>query len=93
MLTKGKGEDIEEGEEKSEDEEPLKKKGKVIITKLGKTSTTVFTRRSSRKKEDKEGWDIIFKRPPPTFQERMKELELGDGIKNSKAFKYETRIS
>ena len=51
LLTEGKGEDIEEGEakyeEKSEEEESLKKKGKVIITIPTKLSTNEFTRRTS----------------------------------------------
>ena len=90
MLTKGKGEDEEvEDEEKSEDE-PLKKKGKVIITKPDKT--IVFTRSASRKKSYKEGGDIILRKPPPTFQERLKELESGARIRNFKALTYETRI-
>ena len=67
----------------------MKKKGKVIITKP--TKTVVFTRRASRKKVDKEGGDIIFRKPPSTFQERLKELELGASITNFKALKYETR--
>ena len=48
LLTKGKCEDEEEGEDEEEFKkgEPLKKKGKVIITKLAKPSTVVFTRRS-----------------------------------------------
>ena len=80
-MTKGKGEDEEvEDEEELEKEEPLKKKGKVIITKLAKPSTVVFTRKSSSKKVDKEGGDIIFRKPPPTFQDRLIELEAGDGI-------------
>ena len=67
-LIEGKGEDEEvEDKEKLEEEEPLKKKGKVIITKPTKTSTIVFRRRASRKKLDKEGEDVIFKRSPPTF--------------------------
>ena len=91
MLIEGKGEDEEAAkEEKFEEDEPLKRKVKVIITKPAKT--IVFTRRSCRKKVEKEGGDIIFKKPPPTFQERLKELELGDGITNFKALKYETRI-
>ena len=57
-MTEGKGEDIEEGEaegeEKLEEEEPVKKKGKVIITKIAKPSTIVFSRRSSRKNLIKE---------------------------------------
>ena len=55
-----------EDEKESKKEEPLKKKGKVIITKPTKSSTIVFTR-GSQKKFDKEGGDIIFSRPPPTF--------------------------
>ena len=71
LLTKGKGEvgDAEDEEEK----EPLKKKGKVIITKPSKPSTTIFTKRS-RKKADKEGGDIIFRKPPPMFQYRLKDM-------------------
>ena len=52
MLTKGKGEDEEEGakgEESKEEEVPLKKKGKVTITK-----PIVFSWRTSRKKLGKE---------------------------------------
>ena len=37
-------------ESKSKEEEPIKKKGKVIITKPTKSSTIVLTRRISRKK-------------------------------------------
>ena len=65
LLTKGKGDDIEEDEvedeEKLEEDEPLKKKGNVIITKPIKISTIVLTRRATRKKLDKEGGDVIFK--------------------------------
>ena len=68
----------------------MKKKGKVIITKLAKSSTIVFTRRS-RKKTDKEGGYIIFRKPPPTFQDRLKELYDGASIIFFKALKYETR--
>ena len=60
MLTKGKGEDVEEAKDEEElekEEEIVKKKGKVIITKPPKWSTIVFTRRS-RKKVDKEGGDV-----------------------------------
>lgn len=71
----------------------MKKKGKVIITKPAKISTIVFTRRSSRKKADKEGGDIIFKRPPPTFEERLKDIESGLGIPNFKSLKHETRTT
>ena len=55
LLTKGKGDDIEEDEvkdeEKSKEEEPIKKKGKVIMTKLAKPSNVVFIRRTTRKKK------------------------------------------
>ena len=55
MLTGGKGEDEKvEDRGKLEEEDILMKKGKVIITKPVKPSTTVFTRRSSRKKSNKE---------------------------------------
>ena len=67
FSTEGKGEDEEELEEL----EPLKKNGKIIITKPSKLSTVVFTRRS-RKKTNKEGGDIIFRKPPPTFQDGLK---------------------
>ena len=51
LLTKRKGEyEKVEDEEELEEEEPLNKKGKVIITKPAKSSTAVFTRRSSRRK-------------------------------------------
>lgn len=65
------------------------KNGKVIITKPPKPSTTVFTRRSSKKKVDKEGGDVIFRKPPPTFQDQLTELQDGAGVTNFKALKYE----
>ena len=81
-MIEGKGEEEEvEDEKKTQEEEPLKKKGKVIITKPTKPSTVVFTERPSRKKVDKEGGDIIFRKPPPTFQDRLKELQDGARIK------------
>ena len=74
-MIEGKGDDVEEDdveETKSKEEEPIRKKGKVFITKPTKSSTTIFTRRVSRsiKKlklglEDAE--EFIFKRPQPTF--------------------------
>ena len=92
LLTEGKDEDVEkvEDEEEFEKEETLKKKGKVIITKPTKPSTIIFTRRS--RKKAKKGGDIIFNRPPPTFQDRLKELKDGASITNFKSLKYETRI-
>ena len=53
-------------------------------------STKVFTRRS-RKNVDKEGGDIIFYQPPPTFQERIKVLREGASVHNFKALKYKNR--
>ena len=85
MLIKEKGDDEEE------EKEPLRKKGKVIITKPTKPSTIVFSIRSSRKKADKEGGDIIFRKPPPTFQDRLKYLESQASITNFKVLNYETK--
>ena len=34
---------------------------------------------------------MIFKRSPPTFEERLKEMESGAGMANFNALKYETR--
>ncbi len=51
LITEGQGDDLgeEEGEEEeSEEEEPPKKKGKVIITKLAKSSLAMFTRRAQQ---------------------------------------------
>ena len=69
MLTEGKVEDVEELEDEvdlEKEEELVRKKGKMIITKLPKPSTIVFTRRSE-KKAGKECNDAIFNRPPLTF--------------------------
>lgn len=60
---------------------------KVIITKPAKSSTTVFTRRSQKKRSD-----IVFNKPPPSFQDKLKKLQEGARIKNFKSLKYETRI-
>ena len=56
-MTKARGDDVieddarnEVDEYKSEKKEIVKKKGKIIITKPTKSSTTIFTRRTSRKK-------------------------------------------
>ena len=68
MLTEGKGEDEgkEESEEESEEQEvPLKKKGKVTITK---PKPAVFAPRTSRKKSDKGEEQIVFRKPRPTLQ-------------------------
>ena len=69
------------------------KKGKVIITKPSKSSTVVFTRRTSRKKLKlgEEVGDVIFKWPPPTFQERLKEIVSGDGIIFFRSLNYEIK--
>ena len=94
MLTEGKGEDEEEEEsdddkdELEKEEEPPKKKGKVIITKPQKKPTTMFTRRRRKCKKESEP---IFIMPPPTFEDKMKQLRVGVGICNFKALKYEIR--
>ena len=91
MLTEGKGEDIvEEEEEKDESEEekvPVKKKGKATISKEPKT--IVFTRRT-RGKAGK--GDVVFKKPPPTFKENIKNLREGLGMANFRSLKYEIKI-
>ncbi|GLJ52695.1 hypothetical protein SUGI_1121870 [Cryptomeria japonica] len=80
--------ETEETEEESEEEaETPKKKGKVVITKP-KPKTAVFTRRTRKgQKESK----VVFKKPPPTFEEKLKQLEQGSGMSNFKALKYESR--
>ncbi|GLJ30911.1 hypothetical protein SUGI_0615370 [Cryptomeria japonica] len=86
--TKRKAAKIEETEEESEEEaETPKKKGKVVITKP-KPKTAVFTRRTRKgQKESK----VVFRKPPPTFEEKLKQLEQGSGMSNFKALKYESR--
>ena len=74
MLTEGKEEDIVEEEEVEESEEelaPIKKKGKVTINKAPKApKTVVFT-----KKKGKAGkGEVVFKKPPLTFEEHIKNL-------------------
>ena len=90
LLTKGKGDDF--GKMMQKAKEPVNQKGKVIITKPTKASTAMFTRRTSRKtlKMGEEAEDIIFKKPPPTFQEILKGIDLGYDI--FKALRYETKI-
>ena len=91
MLTEGKGEDEEEEakeEELEEEEVPLKKKGKVTITK-----PIVFSWRSYRKKLGKEEEQIVLKKPPPTLQERLKDMEEGAGVVNFKILKYDIRTA
>ena len=94
MLTEGKGKDDEEEEsndekdESKKEEEPPKKKGKVIITKPQKKPTTVFTRRTRKGKMKSEP---IFIQSPPTFEDRIKQLRVGEGICNFKALKYEIK--
>ena len=84
-----KGEDEDESkEEKYKKEEDLaRKKGKVDITKPPKSSTIVFTRTSMKKW----GSEVLFSKPPPTFQERLKKLEVGTSIENFKALKSKTK--
>ena len=86
MLTEGKGED--DDEESLEEEVPLKKKGKVTITK---PKIAMFSERSSRRKLDKEEEKIIFKKPPPTLQQRLKEIEEGASGIHFKILKYDIR--
>ena len=68
----------------------MKKKVKVTITKAPKQSTAVFTRRT-RGKASKESSTIIFKKPPPTFEENIKNLREGSRMENFKSLKYEIR--
>ena len=94
MLTKGKGEDIaEEEEEEDESEEekaPIKKKGKVTITKAPKApKTIVFIGRKG--KAGKSG-DVVFKKPPLTFEEHIKNWREGSRMENFRPVKYEIRI-
>ncbi|GLJ36661.1 hypothetical protein SUGI_0737540 [Cryptomeria japonica] len=80
--------ETEETEEESEEEaETPKKKGKVVITKP-KPRTAVFTRRTRKGQKESE---VVFRRPPPTFKEKLKQLEQGSGMSNFKALKYESR--
>ena len=58
MLIERKGDDVEDDDEEDEveeseskKEEPSKKKGKVIITKLAKSSPVVFTIRATKSKK------------------------------------------
>ncbi|GLJ49406.1 hypothetical protein SUGI_1045760 [Cryptomeria japonica] len=86
--TKRKAAKTEESEEESEEETGTsKKKGKVVITKP-KPRTTVFTRRTRKGQKESE---ILFRRPPPTFEEKLKQLEQGSGMSNFKALRYENR--
>ncbi|GLJ11508.1 hypothetical protein SUGI_0169290 [Cryptomeria japonica] len=86
--TKRKAAKTEESEEESEEEtETSKKKGKVVITKP-KPRTAAFTRRTRKGQKESE---VIFRRPPPTFEEKLKQLEQGSGMSNFKALKYESR--
>ena len=59
MLTKGKGDDVEDKDEedeaketKFENEDPPKKKGNNIITKPTNSSPTLFTRRETKSKKN-----------------------------------------
>ena len=92
MITEGKGEDEEElgdEEEESEKEDDLvQKKGKMIITKPPKPSTTIFIGRS-KKKGGKDVSEVEFYRSPPTYEERLKQLWVGVGVKNFISLKYE----
>ncbi|GLJ52043.1 hypothetical protein SUGI_1106800 [Cryptomeria japonica] len=86
--TKRKAAKTEESEEESEEEtETSKKKGKVVITKP-KPKTAVFTRKTRKGQKESE---ILFRRPPPTFEEKLKQLEQGSGMANFKALRHENR--
>ncbi|GLJ48668.1 hypothetical protein SUGI_1026660 [Cryptomeria japonica] len=86
--TKRKAAKTEESAEESEEEtETSKKKGKVVITKP-KPKTAVFTRKTRKGQKESE---ILFRRPPPTFEEKLKQLEQGSGMSNFKALRYENR--
>ncbi|GLJ37449.1 hypothetical protein SUGI_0760880 [Cryptomeria japonica] len=74
-------------EELEEEAETPKKKGKVVITKP-KLKTAVFTRRTRKGQKESE---VVFRKPPPTFEEKLKQLEQGSGMSNFKALKYESR--
>ena len=59
MITEGKGEDEEDEskddeEELEKEEEPIRNKGKVIITKPQKPTNTIFTRRTRKGKKESE---------------------------------------
>ena len=103
MLTEGKGDNVEEDnvededeESKSKEEEPIRKKGKVIIRKPTKSSTTIFIRKRLKSKKklklgEEDAKHIIFKKSPPWFQEKLKELEGWAGMENFKSLRYETK--
>ncbi|GLJ36889.1 hypothetical protein SUGI_0745730 [Cryptomeria japonica] len=74
-------------EELEEEAETPKKKGKVVITKP-KLKTAVFTRRTRKGQKESE---VVFRKPPSTFEEKLKQLEQGSGMSNFKALKYESR--
>lgn len=96
----------EEGKEHGEDkeggeEESAKRKGKSITKKTPKTSTPIFTSnkpRKSRRKtklhddDDEEEEDtIIFKKPPLTFEKKLKYLKKGSGMEIFRFLKYASR--
>ncbi|GLJ26565.1 hypothetical protein SUGI_0514850 [Cryptomeria japonica] len=86
--TKRKVAKTEETEEESEEEaETTKKKGKVVITKP-KPKTAMFTRRTRKGQKESE---VVFRKPPPTFEEKLKQLDQGSSMSNFKALKYESR--
>jgi hypothetical protein len=90
MLTEGKGEDEEEYKEKESKKEAelVKKKGRVIITKPQVQQTAVFTRRTRKGKKESE---VVLNKSPLTFEERLKQMDAGADMENSKALKFETR--
>ena len=67
----------------------MKKKGKATSTKAPKTpKTAVFTRRKGKAGKG----DVVFKNPPLTFEEHIKNLREGYRMENFRSLKYEIRI-
>ena len=58
---------------------------------ITKPKPVVFSQRSSRGKSDKGEEKIVFKKSPPTLQQRLKEMEEGVGVVNFKILKYDIR--
>ena len=68
---KGEDEDLFDEEASQKEEEPIRMKGKVFITKPSEGSTVVSTRRSKKKG----GSEVVFSKPPPTFQKILKKFK------------------
>ena len=83
-------------ESKFEEEEPIRKKGKVIISRPTKSSTAIFTGRASRSKKklklgEEDAEEENFRKPPPTFKNKLNDIDRGARMENFKSLKYETR--